>query len=128
MSKVWINGTFDVLHIGHIRMLRHAASLGELYVGIDTDRRVKEKKGDSRPINPQESRKEFLEAIIGVQKVFIFDSDEELSFFIKSVSPDYHVIGEEYKTKKIIGKEFSKEMVFFSLVENFSTSEILSKI
>jgi len=80
-------------------MLKYAASLGDLYVGIDTDRRVREKKGNSRPINPQEVRKEFLEAILGVKKVFIFDSDDELSSTIRDISPDLHVIGEEYKFK-----------------------------
>jgi len=125
---VWVNGTFDVLHIGHLRMIKYAVSLGDLYVGIDTDRRVKEKKGASRPINSQEIRKEFLESIIGVKKVYIFDTDDELSFCINKISPDFHVIGEEYRTREIIGKEYTKETLFFSLVENFSTTEILSKL
>ena len=51
-KKIWTNGCFDILHIGHIKMLQYARSLGDnLIVGIDSDRRVKELKGESRPIN-----------------------------------------------------------------------------
>lgn len=51
---VWVNGCFDVLHIGHIKLLKYAKSLGSfLIVGIDSDDRIKKSKGQYRPINPQ---------------------------------------------------------------------------
>lgn len=123
--NTWINGTFDVLHAGHLRMLKYGASLGKLFVGIDSDRRVKEKKGDQRPFNTESVRKEFLESIRYVEKVFIFDTDEELQDLIKNLPTDFHVIGEEYRDMKIIGADFSKEIIFFPLVEGYSTSKIL---
>ena len=55
--KVWVNGTFDVLHVGHVKLLEFASQFGILRVGIDTDKRVKELKGDDRPFNNQEDRK-----------------------------------------------------------------------
>ena len=122
--NTWINGTFDILHVGHLRMLKYGSSLGNLYVGIDSDRRVKEKKGDLRPFNTEKVRKEFLESIRYVDKVHIFDTDEELSELIKTAHPDFHIIGEEYRDKKIIGSEFSREIIFFPLVEGYSTTKI----
>ena len=73
MRKVFVNGTFDLLHRGHLELLNFAKSLGDrVYVGIDTDRRVSEKKGPSRPIYNQEERKFFLENLKAVDKVHFF--------------------------------------------------------
>ena len=61
-KKVFVNGTFDILHRGHLELLNYAKKVGEyVCVGIDTDDRVKKKKGSSRPIHNQEERKFFLE-------------------------------------------------------------------
>jgi cytidyltransferase-like protein len=122
--KTWINGTFDILHVGHLRMIKYGASLGEVSIGIDSDRRVKEKKGSMRPFNNENVRKEFLESLKGVEKVYIFDTDEELEELIKYSMADYHVIGEEYREKPIIGSKFSREIIFFPLVEGYSTTKI----
>ena len=92
--KIWVNGTFDVLHIGHIRLLQHAASLGTLRVGIDTDERVRSKKGEDRPFNSLKDRMEFMGSIKGVDSVVWFDSDECLIDRIKGWNTDILVIGE----------------------------------
>jgi bifunctional ADP-heptose synthase (sugar kinase/adenylyltransferase) len=105
-------------------MIKYGASLGELYIGIDSDRRVKEKKGSSRPFNSENVRREFLESLRGVKKVYIFDTDEELQNIVKRHKPDYHVIGEEYSGKDIIGSEFSGKIIFFPKVEGYSTTKI----
>ena len=60
-KKVFVNGTFDILHRGHLELLNYAKSLGDVYVGIDTDECVREKKGPSRPIHTEEERKFLLE-------------------------------------------------------------------
>lgn len=129
MTKVWINGTFDVVHLGHIKMLKHGADLGDfLIVGIDSDRRVSELKGETRPINKLVSRITLLESIRYVDRVLSFDSDTELETLIKTIRPQIMVIGEEYKDKRIIGKEFVNEIVYFPLLEGFSSTNIINKL
>ena len=61
--RVWVNGTFDVVHIGHIRLLEHASAFGKVMVGIDTDERVKLKKGEGRPFNNLKDRMDFIKSI-----------------------------------------------------------------
>jgi cytidyltransferase-like protein len=92
MKKVWTNGTFDVLHVGHLKLLEYAASFGELTVGIDSDKRVKELKGLDRPFNNTQDRKYFLESINFVHSVVVFNSREELIDMVKEFEPDYMVI------------------------------------
>jgi rfaE bifunctional protein nucleotidyltransferase chain/domain len=125
MKKIWVNGTFDVLHIGHIRLILHAASLGILRVGIDTDERVRSKKGIERPFNKLEDRMEFLSAISGVDSVVSFGTDDELRNCIKEWNADIMVIGGEYKYKEIIGLEHVPHIEFFEKIEGFSTTNIL---
>jgi cytidyltransferase-like protein len=76
--KIWVNGTFDVMHIGHIKLLEHASSLGIVRVGLDTDERIKEKKGLKRPINTLQDRIDFMKSIKYVDSVVSFSSNEEL--------------------------------------------------
>lgn len=129
MTKVWVNGTFDIVHLGHIQMLKKAADLGDfLIVGVDSDRRVKELKGEQRPINKLISRITLLEAIKYVDRVVSFDSDEELETHIKTMRPSIMVIGEEYKDKKIIGREYVGEIVFFPKMEGFSSTNIINQL
>ena len=126
VKTVWVNGSFDVLHIGHIRMLKHAASLGELIVGIDTDRRISELKGPTRPCNKLEDRKEMLESFHFISKVLVFDTGEELRDTIKEVNPDYLVVGAEYIERGVIGGEHAGEIVFFPRIPEYSTTNILN--
>jgi rfaE bifunctional protein nucleotidyltransferase chain/domain len=127
MKTIWCNGTFDVLHYGHFKLLEYASSLGTLNVGIDSDRRVKEKKGIDRPFHSLNQRREILEGLRFVNKVYEFDSDDELTSIIQSISPDVMVIGSDYTDKKIIGSEYIKQIVYFSRLENLSTTNILNK-
>lgn len=123
---VWVNGSFDVLHIGHVRLLKHAASLGEVIVGIDTDRRISELKGPDRPFNSLEDRKEMLESFHFVSKVMVFDTADELREIIKEVGPDFLVVGAEYKERGVVGAEHAKEIVFFPRISEYSTTKILN--
>lgn len=124
--KVWVNGTFDVLHLGHIRLLDFASQFGTLRVGIDTDKRVKELKGKDRPFNNQEDRKKMLEAIKYVDEVVFFDSREELIESVKNYSPDIMVVGDDYKGEKVFGSEYAKKLIFFEKIPNYSSTKILN--
>lgn len=124
--RIWVNGSFDVLHIGHIRLLEYASQFGEVRVGLDTDERIKEKKGLNRPFNTLNDRLEFISSIRFVKSVVYFGSDNELEQKIKEYEPDLMVIGDDYKYQKIIGIEYIPKVEFFPKVENKSTSKILS--
>lgn len=130
--NIWVNGCFDILHSGHINLLEFAKNLhGEpnvLIVGIDSDRRVKELKGNDRPINDQEERKRILEALKPVDKVVIYDTDEEMCKFIGKFFIDYMVVGEEYRTKEVLCREWSENDVVFFHKNEKSTTELFKKI
>jgi D-beta-D-heptose 7-phosphate kinase/D-beta-D-heptose 1-phosphate adenosyltransferase len=125
-KKVWINGSFDILHIGHIKLFEYAFSLGTIRVGLDSDKRIKEKKGNKRPFNSLEDRIEFLKTIKYITDVVTFDSDEELINQIKNYTPDIMVIGNDYTYESIIGKEYITEIKFFQKIPNKSTTQILN--
>lgn len=124
--KVWVNGTFDILHVGHIKLLEFAKSFGYLRVGIDTDKRVKELKGSERPFNSQSDRKIMLESLKFVDEVVLFDSRQELIECVKNYEPDFMVIGDDYKNQIVYGSEFAKELIFFEKIPNYSTTKILN--
>jgi D-beta-D-heptose 7-phosphate kinase/D-beta-D-heptose 1-phosphate adenosyltransferase len=129
MIKVWVNGTFDIVHLGHIQLLKRAADLGDfLIVGVDGDKRVTELKGEERPINNIVSRITVLEAIKYVDRVVIFDSDEQLETHLKTMRPAIMVIGEEYRGKRIVGSEYVGEIVYFPKMEGFSSTHIINKL
>ena len=128
-KNVWVNGVFDVLHMGHIKLLERAsfeAAGGLVAVGIDTDRRVKELKGDSRPVNNEMNRSSFLGAIKYVDCVYLFDTDKDLKTCIKSFKPDLMVIGEDYRDKPIIGSEYIDEIIYVERYEGLSSSDIIN--
>jgi D-beta-D-heptose 7-phosphate kinase/D-beta-D-heptose 1-phosphate adenosyltransferase len=129
MIKVWVNGTFDIVHLGHIQLLKRAADLGDfLIVGVDGDKRVTELKGEERPINNIVSRITVLEAIKYVDRVVIFDSDEQLETHLKTMRPAIMVIGEEYRGKRIVGSEYVGKIVYFPKMEGFSSTHIINKL
>lgn len=129
MKKIWTNGCFDILHIGHIKMLQYARSLGDyLIVGIDGDRRVKELKGDCRPINNQNNRKDFLLSLKCIDSVFIFNSKQEMCNILIDQGIKEMVVGEEYKDKLITGENIVDKIHFFKKIKNFSTTRIINEI
>jgi D-beta-D-heptose 7-phosphate kinase/D-beta-D-heptose 1-phosphate adenosyltransferase len=123
--KVWVNGTFDVLHIGHIKLLEFASQFGKIRVGIDTDERVKQLKGELRPINNINDRIDFMNSIKYVNSSVSFSTDEELCDRIKEWNADIIIVGNDYKDKKVIGSHLVKEVIFFDKIDGYSSTKII---
>ena len=128
-KKVWVNGTFDVLHRGHLELFKFSKSKGDyLIVGIDSDERIKQSKGPKRPINTLEDRYFFLKCIKYVDEIRTFGSDSELRAIIASSAPDYLIVGSDWMDKEVIGAEFADDILFFDRVKYLSSSKILEKL
>lgn len=128
VKTLLLTGCFDVLHLGHVRIIQFANSLCErLVIAIDSDEKVKIEKGSLRPFNNQKDRKEFLVNVKGVDEVRIFDSKEMLERICKEVAPDYRLVGSDWKGKKIVGEEYCKEIVYYDRIPGYSTTNILEK-
>ena len=127
--RIFVNGTFDILHRGHLELLNYAKGLGDfLLVGIDSDDRVKEKKGSARPIHNQEERKFFLENLKAVDAVDIFSNDEELKNMIRSFKPDIMVVGSDWKGKSVIGSYYAAKLIFFDRIGDYATTKTIQSI
>lgn len=127
MKKIIVNGTFDILHVGHLKLLEYAKSLGDhLTVAIDTDERIKSKKGMSRPINNEYERKLMLEFLKPVDEVVIFGTDQELIDIIKQ--NDIMVKGSDYKGKSVIGETHCKQVIYYDRIEQYSTTKKIQDI
>lgn len=127
MKQIFVNGTFDILHDGHLQLLNYAKSLGNsLSVGIDSDERVKLLKGESRPINNQQERANMLINLKAVDHVYIFDTDEELKHLVGI--HDTMVKGADYKDKPVIGSDVCKELIFFDIIDGYSTTKKIQDI
>ena len=109
---VWTNGVFDILHTGHLKLLRHAATLGKrLIVGINSDASVKRLKGDLRPINDEFKRKEQLEQLGFIDEVVIFDNDTPIDEIL-NIKPDIIVKGGDYTVETVVGHEIARVEIF----------------
>lgn len=124
--RVFVNGSFDLLHTGHLDLLYYAKSLGShLHVAIDTDERIKEHKGFDRPVNPLHIRKAIMQSLKPVDTVSVFGSDEELINTIRSYAPDIMVKGSDWRGKTVIGQEYCGQIVFYERVNDESTTKII---
>lgn len=130
MTKVVVNGTFDIIHLGHLRLLDYARSLPNSYVLVltDSDRRIKQLKGNDRPINNEYERCSMLFALKSVDRVETFDTDQELVDLIKVFEPDVMVKGSDYQGKPIIGAEYCKEIKFYDRFKHYSTTNKIKDI
>jgi D-beta-D-heptose 7-phosphate kinase/D-beta-D-heptose 1-phosphate adenosyltransferase len=130
MTRVVINGTFDIIHLGHLKLLQYAKSFSDSYVLVltDSDRRIRELKGPTRPVNNEYERCSMLFALKYVDRVETFDSDQELIDLIKGFKPDVMVKGSDYRNRPIIGAEYCKEIKFYDRVEPYSTTKAIQDI
>lgn len=127
MKKIFVNGTFDLLHSGHLALLKAAKDLGGfVLVAIDSDRRVQMLKGPDRPIRTQQHRQEMLLALKYVDSVVVFGSDTELIWYIQNYKPDVMVKGSDYRDKPILGAEHCKTIHFIEKSNDSTTKTIES--
>jgi rfaE bifunctional protein nucleotidyltransferase chain/domain len=127
MPNIFVNGTFDILHRGHLELLNYAKSFGTVMVAIDSDRRIQSLKGVDRPINNVEDRKFHLENLKSVDVVCVFDTDNDLIELIKHWQTDIMVKGSDYRNKSILGAEYCKELKFYERTDH-STTGIIQRI
>jgi D-beta-D-heptose 7-phosphate kinase/D-beta-D-heptose 1-phosphate adenosyltransferase len=129
MKRIVVNGTFDILHRGHIELLNYAKGLGDyLLVCIDSDALVSYKKGQDRPINNQWERMLLLKNLKAVDDVWIFNSDTELEDQLCEYKPNIMVKGSDYRNKPIVGAEFCNEINFFERLYEYSTTKTIQDI
>jgi rfaE bifunctional protein nucleotidyltransferase chain/domain len=129
---VFTNGCFDILHRGHIEYLAQAASLGDiLIIGLNSDASVRRIKGESRPVQDEQTRALVLASLQFVSAVVLFHEDTPFNL-ISLVQPDILVKGADYKPEEIIGYDIvtakGGKVITIDMVEGQSTTAILNKI
>jgi D-beta-D-heptose 7-phosphate kinase/D-beta-D-heptose 1-phosphate adenosyltransferase len=130
-SVVFTNGCFDLLHVGHARLLRESAQLGDfLIVGLNADESVRRLKGPARPINHEADRAELLAALDSVDAVTLFAGDTPLEL-IEAIRPDVLVKGGDYRPEEVVGRDVVEasggRLVLIPLVEGKSTTDIVRR-
>ena len=126
---VWCNGTFDILHPGHIQLFKVARSLGnKVIVATDTDEKIRADKGDHRPINDLCYRVAMLEAIRYIDVVHTFGSREELEGLIEMYAPDILLLGDDWREGDVVGREFAREVRHLPRVGGYASSNTIEKI
>jgi D-glycero-beta-D-manno-heptose 1-phosphate adenylyltransferase len=126
------NGVFDILHEGHIFSLSQAAKEADyLIVGLNSDASVKRLKGETRPVNNQQSRAIILASIVMVDALVIFEEDTPLEL-IKAIMPDVLIKGGDYTAEQIAGANEvlanGGKVVINPIVEGFSTTGIIAAL
>ena len=126
MKIGFVNGCFDVLHVGHISLLEFCKNqCDHLVVAIDSDEKVKASKGKDRPFNNLKDRITMLKSIRYVDEVKSFGSSEELEELVEYIRPDIMVVGSDWEGKEIVGSKFAKQLKYFRRLDGYSTTAIL---
>ncbi len=129
---VFTNGCFDLLHAGHISLLRKAKSMGDvLIVGLNTDRSMRKLKGKGRPVVPEKDRALVLSSLRDVDYVVFFSEPTPLNL-IHTLSPDVLVKGADYKNSQIVGADWvhsnGGKIVRVPLVRGKSSTLLFQKL
>jgi|TARA_B100000029_G_C17551166_1_gene950184 D-beta-D-heptose 7-phosphate kinase/D-beta-D-heptose 1-phosphate adenosyltransferase len=126
---VWCNGTFDVLHPGHIELFKVGKSLGDiLIVATDTDEKIRKDKGETKPINNLCYRITMLQAIRYIDTVHYFNDRKELEGLIELYKPDILLLGDDWRGGDVVGIEHAKGVRFLPRVGGYSSSKVIKHI
>ena len=126
-KTVFTNGCFDILHRGHMELLKYCKTLGDhVIVGLNSDSSVKKLKGASRPFFPQQDREFMLQSCVYVDEVIIFDQPTPYEI-IKEIKPDIIVKGGDYNETDVAGHDLA-EVKIFNYINGYSTSKIIGDI
>jgi D-beta-D-heptose 7-phosphate kinase/D-beta-D-heptose 1-phosphate adenosyltransferase len=131
-SVVFTNGCFDLLHRGHVHILRQAKAAGDiLIVGMNSDRSVKSIKGSARPILPETDRVELIAAMEMVDYVVLFDEPDPYQL-IAAIKPNVLAKGADWSADKIVGSDIVERnggrVAVIPYLKGFSTTEIIERI
>ena len=129
---VFTNGCFDILHAGHIHLLREAKNLGDrLLIGLNSDQSVRNLKGPGRPLNPEDARASVLQSLSMVDGVTIFQEDTPREI-IKEIVPHFLVKGGDYSVENVVGADTVRasggEVVLIPILKGYSTSDLITRI
>ena len=129
---VFTNGCFDILHVGHVKLLQKAAAQGnKLVVGLNSDGSVKKLKGDARPVVPEKERAALLANIKGVDLVVLFDEETPYELICRII-PDVLVKGGDYTPETVVGRDVVEQaggkVVIVPLVGGVSTTKVIDSM
>ena len=120
---------FDLLHAGHILMLKDAKDQCDyLVVGLQIDPTIDRPKTKNKPIQTLKERKIQIEAVKYIDEIIIYDSEDDLYEFLKKRNPDVRILGTDYKNKKFTGDDLDIKIYFHKRNHNFSSSNLRKKI
>ena len=126
-KTIFTNGCFDVLHRGHVELLKFCKSYGRVIVGLNSDKSVRKLKGPSRPVFSENDRKFMLESCKYVDKVHVFEEDTPMNL-ISKIKPDIIVKGGDYEKDDVVGKDVCESVIIFNYLDGYSTTEIIQNI
>ena len=129
---VFTNGCFDILHAGHIHLLKEAKNLGDrLLIGLNSDQSVQNLKGPDRPLNPEYARASVLESLSMVDGVTIFQEDTPHEL-VKEIIPHVLVKGGDYSIENVVGADTVRasggKVVLIPILKGYSTSDLITRI
>lgn len=126
-KTIFTNGCFDVLHRGHMELLKFCSTLGRVVVGLNSDESVRRLKGTSRPIFKSIDRRFMLESCKYVSEVILFEEDTPLNL-IKKIKPDVIVKGGDYKRENVVGNDICEQVIIFNYLDGYSTTQTIKDL
>lgn len=133
MKIVTVNGCFDLLHSGHLDLLKFAKAQGDrLIILLNSDSSIKKLKGKDRPIFSQSDREKMLLSLKYVDEVIVFDEDTPIKW-LQTIHPDIHIKSKDADREKVKKEEkiisrYGGKIVWFKPKRNISTTDIIKKI